>query len=90
MPAELLEKPTEVDAPVREVSRVKSIFSDALEDSVHAATQALKRGRHAAEDLVEDAKHTVKQKPFQTVGIAFAAGILTGGLLSWLVLRHRR
>jgi ElaB/YqjD/DUF883 family membrane-anchored ribosome-binding protein len=89
MPAELLEKPAEGEAPALDVARLKTIIVDAVEDGVHAATQAMKRGRHAAEDLVEDAKHTVKQKPFQTVGIAFAAGILTGGLLGWLVLRRR-
>jgi len=89
MPAELLEKPGEAEVPALDVAKLKSIIADAVEDSLHAAAQVMKRGRHAAEDMVEDAKYTVKQKPFQTVGIAFAAGILTGGLLGWLVLRRR-
>ena len=89
MPAELLEKPATVETPVCDVPKIKSLVADAVEDCIHSASQAIKRGRDVAEDVVEDARHTVKQRPFQTVGIAFAAGILAGGLLSWLAWRRR-
>ena len=43
---------------------------------MRSARQAIKHGRDAAEDLIEEAQHTVKQRPLQTIGIAFAAGVL--------------
>lgn len=73
MPSELLEKPATVDTTVCDVPRIKSMVTDAVEDCLHSANQAINRGRHVAEDVVEEARHTVKQRPFQTVGIAFAA-----------------
>ncbi len=88
MPAEVLEQP-KTEAPIYDVSKIKSLVNDAVEDSVHSVTQAIKRGRHVAEDLIEEAQHTVKQKPFETVGVAFAAGILAGGILTWLAFRRR-
>jgi ElaB/YqjD/DUF883 family membrane-anchored ribosome-binding protein len=89
MPTELLEKTATSDTTVCDVPKIKSLVSEAMEDCIHSANQAIKRGRHIAEDVVEDAKQTVKQRPFQTVGIAFAAGVLAGGLLSWMALRRR-
>ncbi|HTS09840.1 MAG TPA: hypothetical protein VMP68_30015 [Candidatus Eisenbacteria bacterium] len=89
MPAELLEKP-DTETANYDVSKIKSLVAEAVEDSVHSAKQAIKGARHVAEDLVEEAQHTVKQRPFQTVGIVFAAGILTGGILSWVALKSRR
>lgn len=89
MPAELLEKPNTGTAPC-DVSKIKSFVAEVVEDSVHSARQAMEGARHVAEDLVEEAQHTVKQRPFETVGVAFAAGIVTGGLLSWVALKSRR
>jgi ElaB/YqjD/DUF883 family membrane-anchored ribosome-binding protein len=89
MPAELLEKPATVETTVCDVPKIKSIVADSVEDCLHSANQAIKRVRHVAEDVVEEARHTVKQRPFQTVGTVFAAGIVTGGLLGWLALRRR-
>lgn len=88
MPADLLEE-LKTEAPICDVSKLKSLVNDAVEESVHSAKQAIRGARHVAEDLIEEAQHTVKQKPFQTVGIAFAAGLLAGGLLGWLALRRR-
>lgn len=88
MPTEVLEQ-RKTEIPVYDVSKIKTLVNDAVEDSVHSVTQAVKRGRYVAEDLIEEAQHTVKQKPFQTVGMAFAAGILTGGIVAWLAFRRR-
>jgi ElaB/YqjD/DUF883 family membrane-anchored ribosome-binding protein len=60
-----------------------------VEDGVKSAVYALKKGRHAAEDAIDDARHTVKQRPFQAMGVVFAAGFLTGSLLGWLGSRRR-
>jgi ElaB/YqjD/DUF883 family membrane-anchored ribosome-binding protein len=89
MPPEILEKVGSVDDVLREVSKIKSIITDAVEDGVKSAVHALKKGRHAAEDAIDDARHTVKQRPFQAMGVVFAAGFLTGSILGWLGSRRR-
>ncbi len=89
MPASVLEKPATVEDALREVSKIRSMAKDTFEDGVRAASQAIRHGRHAAEDAVEEAKHTVKQRPFQSMGTAFAAGVLAGGLLTWIGFRRR-
>ena len=62
--------------------------TDRLEDGVRSARRAVKHGRDAVEDFIEDAEHAVKQKPLGAVGIAFAAGILAGGVATWLGFRR--
>jgi ElaB/YqjD/DUF883 family membrane-anchored ribosome-binding protein len=89
MPADVLEKPATVEDVLREVSKIRSIVTDAVEDSVRSANQAIRHGRYAAEDVIEEAKHTVKQRPLQAMGIVFAAGVLAGGLLTWIGFRRR-
>lgn len=84
MPATVFEKTASVEDALREVSKLRSIVSEAVEDGVRSANQAMKRGRHAAEDLVDDVRHSVKQRPFESLGLAFGAGLLVGGLTAWL------
>ena len=78
-----------VEDALREVSKIGSILTDAAGDSVRSARQAIKHGRDAAEDVIENAQHTVKQRPFQAMGIAFGAGVLVGGFLAWIGFRWR-
>ncbi len=89
MPENVLENAPTLQDAFRTVTRVKAIVTDAMEDGVRSATQAIKHGRHVAEDAIDDARHTVKQKPLEAVGIAFAAGVLAGGLFTWIGLRRR-
>ena len=89
MPADLLEKPATVEDALREVSRIKSVVTEAVEDGVRSAIRAIKHGSYAAEDVIDEAKHTVKQKPFQAMGIVFAAGVLLGSFLAWIGSRRR-
>lgn len=84
-----VEKSAPVEGAVREVSKIRNIVSDAVEDGVRSASQAIRHSRYAAEDGVKEVKHAVKQKPFQAIGIAFAAGVLAGGALTWIGLRRR-
>jgi len=67
---------------------VKHRFTDTIEDGLRSARRAVKHGRNTMEDIIEDAQHAVKQKPFGAVGIAFAAGILAGGVATWLGFRR--
>lgn len=89
MSPDLLEKAPSVEDVYREVSRIKAVVSEAVEDGVRSAVKAIKQGRHAAEDTLDDAKHTIKQKPFEAMGVVFAVGVLTGACLTWAGFRRR-
>jgi len=89
MPTNVSERPETVENPLREVSKIKSIVTDAVEDGVRSASQAIRHGRYAAEDAIEEAKHTVKQRPLQAMGTVFAAGVLAGTFLTWIGFRRR-
>jgi ElaB/YqjD/DUF883 family membrane-anchored ribosome-binding protein len=89
MPANVSERPETVENPLREVSKIRSMVTDAVEDGVRSASQAIRHGRYAAEDAIEEAKHTVKQRPLQAMGTVFAAGVLAGTFLTWIGFRRR-
>jgi ElaB/YqjD/DUF883 family membrane-anchored ribosome-binding protein len=89
MPADILEKAAKVEDVVSEISNIKSGFSDAVEGGLRSARQAMKHASYAAEDVLEEAEHSIKQRPWETVGISFAAGLLIGTCLTWLGLRRR-
>lgn len=89
MLADVMETPAMVKDALREVSRIGSKVTDAVGDGVRSANQAIKHGRHAAEDVIEETRHTVKQRPFQALSVAFAAGVLAGGLFTWIGMRRR-
>ncbi len=89
MLADVLEKPATVEDARREVAKIRSIVTDAVEDGVRSARQAIKHGRNAAEDVIEEAQHTVKQRPLQAMGLVFAAGVLAGSLLGSIEFRRR-
>jgi ElaB/YqjD/DUF883 family membrane-anchored ribosome-binding protein len=89
MPANVSERPETVEKPLPEVSKIRSMVTDAVEDGVRSASQAIRHGRYAAEDAIEEAKHTVKQRPLQAMGTVFAAGVLAGTFLTWIGFRRR-
>jgi len=89
MPADVLEKPVYAEDARREVCKIRSIVSDAVEDGVRSASRAVRHGRYAAEDVIDQAEHKIKQRPFESIGMLFATGVLLGGFLTWLGLRRR-
>ncbi len=89
MDAKVMENPASAKDAARRDEHIKSMISDAVEDRVRSADRALKHARYAAEDAIEETKHTIKQKPFHATGIAFAAGLVTGCCLSWIGFRRR-
>jgi ElaB/YqjD/DUF883 family membrane-anchored ribosome-binding protein len=71
----------------REASRLKSVVSDKVEDSLVTAKRAVKRGYDSAEDLIDEASHSIKRYPLRSVIGAFAIGAVAG----WLFFGgHRR
>ena len=89
MPMDLLDKSATIDDVLREVSKIKSIVTDAVDDGVKSAMKAIKNGRHAAEDVLDEAEHAIKRRPFEAMGVFFAAGVVTGTLLTWIGSRRR-
>jgi ElaB/YqjD/DUF883 family membrane-anchored ribosome-binding protein len=89
MLANVLEKPATVESSLHEVSKLRSRVTDAVEDGVRSASQTIRHGRHAAEDAIEEVKHTVKQRPLQAMGTVFAVGVLAGTLFTWIGFRRR-
>ena len=87
MPSDVIELPASVEEALREVSRIKAIVTEAVEDGVKSAMKAVKQGRYAAEDMIGDARLSVRKRPFQAMGVVFAAGVLTGALVGWLTAR---
>jgi ElaB/YqjD/DUF883 family membrane-anchored ribosome-binding protein len=73
-----------------EVSRLKTEASQAVEDGVLSARRLARRGRYAAEDLIDDAAHRVKRDPLQAVAIGLAIGFGLGALAVWLATRNAR
>jgi ElaB/YqjD/DUF883 family membrane-anchored ribosome-binding protein len=89
MSSSILEKQASVDDVLKEVSKLKAVVTEAVEEGVESAVKALKQGRDVAEDAIYGARRTVKQNPFQAMGVVFAAGVLTGSLVAWMTSRRR-
>jgi hypothetical protein len=88
MPADILEKPATVEDVAREVSKIRSIVTDAVEGGVRSARQAIKHGRYAAEDVIEEAQHAVEAEAITGNGHSFRCRSLGRGLsgLDWIPL----
>lgn len=79
-----------VEDVLKEVSKIKHIVSDAVEDGVESAVRAIEQGRDVAQDRLTDARRAIKQNPLQAAGIVFAAGIVIGTLFAWVSTSRRR
>jgi ElaB/YqjD/DUF883 family membrane-anchored ribosome-binding protein len=84
----LAEKQAAVEDILRDVNRIKSIVTEAVEDGVETALRAVKQGRDAAEDAVHDARTAIKRNPLQSAGILLGVGILLGGIITFLASRR--
>jgi ElaB/YqjD/DUF883 family membrane-anchored ribosome-binding protein len=84
----VLEKQATVDDIYREVNRINSIVTDAVDDGVQSAIRAVKQGRDAAVDVVHDARYVIKRNPFQAAGIILAAGVVIGSLVTLFTVRR--
>ncbi|MFZ0746637.1 MAG: hypothetical protein WAM85_19675 [Terracidiphilus sp.] len=87
MTTNLKEVPT-VEEALREASKLKSMITEAVDDGVRLAMKTMKQGRYAAEDAIDETRQAVRQKPFEAMGIVFAAGVALGSLMVWLGSRR--
>jgi len=69
-------------------NHVKSMVNSALEDGVLTARRMAKRGRHAAEDALEQTAHQIKKHPFRAIATGFGVGVGLGALGVWLYHRN--
>lgn len=88
MLAKVLEAPEYAEDLIREASRMSGKVTDAVKDRVRMANQQIRRGREAAEEMLDQAKHTVKRRPFTSVAVVFAVGFLSGGLFACAMRRR--
>ncbi len=84
----ILENQAAVEDLLRDVNRIKSIVTDAVEEGVETALRAVKQGRDAAEDAVHDARVAIKRNPLQSAGVILGVGILIGCLATFLASRR--
>lgn len=89
MRAEALKGPATADSVLRDSAKIPSLVTDMMEDGARCAKRTVRRGRYAAEDVIEEAEHAIKRRPFQTMGWVFAAGVVVGGFLTWFGVRRR-
>lgn len=67
--------------------RTKDALSDALERQARAARRAARRGALAVQDRTDRAALLVRRAPFRSLGVAFAAGAVTGVVAGALFAR---
>ncbi len=76
-----------VAEPAHRFSRATSAIADAIDNSLDFAKRTGKRGSDAVEEFMEDTTQRIKRHPTETVVMAFAAGFLVGGFVSWMTRR---
>jgi ElaB/YqjD/DUF883 family membrane-anchored ribosome-binding protein len=69
---------------------VKEAVVDAVDNGIVAAKRAVKQGRRAAEDLVDDTEYRVKQHPFSALGVSLGVGLGLGAAVGLLLARNGR
>jgi ElaB/YqjD/DUF883 family membrane-anchored ribosome-binding protein len=73
-----------INEPIHVVSKRVADLADALEDGIEIAKRVGKHTSDAAEELMQDTQERIKRRPAETVVMAFAAGFLVGGFVSWM------
>ncbi len=72
-----------------EAARLREAVVHAIDDGMDAARKAAKRGRQVADEMIEDAEHSVRHHPLGTVGMAAMGALFIGGLVGFLLGRKR-
>ena len=80
----VLENAPEVETRER---RSRSAILDRFNDGVEFAKHLGKSGGDAAEELLNDTTLRIHRHPAESIFTAFAAGILLGGFVGWIIGR---
>lgn len=87
MQPDIMDKMPSGDDIMREVSRLRSTITEAVDDGFRSAVKAVEQGRDLAEDAIDDARRAIKRHP-QAMGMAFVVGLLLGGVAIWTIKRR--
>ncbi len=68
----------------------KMLAEDLVEIGKRKAQRAIRRGREAGEDYLDETTHYIKHNPWQAVGIAAGAGGFLGLLFGLMCSRGRK
>jgi hypothetical protein len=79
----------QIDETARKASRAASAVADALEDGGVAARRVTKQGNDAAAELLADTRKQVQRHPIETGAAVFAAGIVAGAAIRWMMKRRQ-
>ncbi|MGA1369631.1 MAG: hypothetical protein ACO394_14060 [Blastocatellia bacterium] len=74
----------------QEVERLREKVGHVVEQQVDSAARVVRRGKYAAEELLDDTSHRIKQDPIPAVAVTFGIGIGVGILVGWLLGRGQR
>jgi ElaB/YqjD/DUF883 family membrane-anchored ribosome-binding protein len=77
------------DGVVQGIVASRKAASKLLVETGARARDLMKRGRHTAEGVINEAAYKIKHAPFGSVGAAFAVGTLAGVLTGMLISRNR-
>lgn len=61
-------------------NRAEHLYDDTLDN----ARRMAKKGRYAAEDLIDETEYKIKREPFRAVGVTFGIGIGIGLFAGWM------
>jgi ElaB/YqjD/DUF883 family membrane-anchored ribosome-binding protein len=74
--------------PSHRIPHTSVEVAEAVENGINMIKRVGKRTSDAAEELMDDTSQRIKRHPAETVVMAFAAGFLVGGFISWLARRR--
>ncbi len=84
----ILEKAdAQVAESIKKLSRAASSMAEAIDDGVSVIKLAVKRSGDLAEEIMDDTTQRVRRHPVETMAATFAAGLVTGMFIGWIVSR---
>jgi ElaB/YqjD/DUF883 family membrane-anchored ribosome-binding protein len=78
----------EIAAVALNVELLKKKVDNAVEEAVYDAQRMAKKGRHAIEDVIDDAAYRIRKEPLRSAGYVFSAGLGLGVLSGWFLTRR--
>jgi ElaB/YqjD/DUF883 family membrane-anchored ribosome-binding protein len=73
-----------VNQPIHQMRQRAAALAEAFDEGIEIAKRVGKHTSDAAEELMQDTQERIKRRPAETVVMAFTAGFLAGGLVSWM------